>query len=182
MKFFIGLIGFVSSFTMLSSVAKAEQILLLNLQYKSDATTTKEIKFYGNDIDPNSNSVNDRFWLTINGRSIQLSEKIYRRLDSLRRSFSYDSLSGSIKQPKKGGPVCRLGGPAKGMILKARYLTYKNVKIVDHEMQPVFGLAQNCLFTDLYKPINSDAQEDARAVVEILNTLSLLEDKFSQLK
>ena len=64
------------------------------------------------------------------------------------------------------------------MILKARYLTYKNVQIVDREMQPVFGLAQNCLFTSLYKPTNLNAKEDARSVVEILNTLSLLEDRF----
>ena len=41
-------------------------------------------------------------------------------------------------------------------------------------MRPVFGLAQNCLFTELYKPVNSNAQEDARAVIEILNILMLL--------
>lgn len=110
MKFFIGLIGFVFSFVMLSSVAKAEQILLLNLQYKSDATTTKEIKFYSNDIDPNSRSINEHFSLTIDGQSVQLSDQLYRRLDWLRRSFSNDNLSGSIEQPKEEGPICRLGG------------------------------------------------------------------------
>ena len=176
MKFFVSL-GFclISSFAMLSDVAKAEQILLLNLQYKSDKTTTKEIHFYGNDIDPNSVSINDRFSLTIDGKSIQLPEQLYIRLDWLRRSFSYDSLSGGIQQPKKGGAICLLGEPAKGMILEARYLTYKNYEIVKNEMQPVFGLGQNCVFRDFYKPVNSYAQEDARAVVEILNTLSLLE-------
>ena len=185
MKFFISLhLCLISSFAMLSDVAKAEQILLLNLKYKSDTTTTKEIQFYGNDIDPNSSSVNDRFSLTIDRQSVQLSEQLYRRLNSLRRSFSYDSLSGSIQQPKENAPVCRLGGPAKGMILKARYLTYNTPKskIVGHEMRPVFGLAQNCLFRNLYKPINSNAKEDARAVVEILNTLDLLEDQFSNQK
>jgi hypothetical protein len=181
MKFFISFaLCLISSCAMLSDVAKAEQILLLNLQYKSDKTTTKEIHFYGNDINPNSQSVDDSFSLTIDGKSVQLPEKLYRRLDWLRRSFSYDSLSGSIEQPKEGTQACRLGGAAKGMILKARYLTYnKDFSIVADQMQPVFGLAQNCLFTDIYKPVNPNAQEDARGVVEILNTLSLLEEQLS---
>ncbi|BAZ36984.1 hypothetical protein NIES4101_29050 [Calothrix sp. NIES-4101] len=176
MKFFISFgLCLISSFVMLSDVAKAEQILLLNLQYKSDKTTTKEIHFYGNDINPNSVSINDRFLLTINGKSIQLPKQLYRRLDWLRRSFSYDSLSGGIQQPKEE-ESCALGGASEGIILKARYLTYKNSRIVASEMKPVFGLAQNCLFTDIYKPVNLNAQEDARAVFEILNNLSLLQD------
>ncbi|BDA69518.1 hypothetical protein CAL7716_036840 [Calothrix sp. PCC 7716] len=177
MKFFMSFgLCLISSFAMLCDVAKAEQILLLNLQYKSDKTTTKEIHFYGNDIDPNSVSIDDRFSLTIDGKSIQLPKQLYRRLDQLRRSFSYDSLSGSIQQPKEEESACALGGSAEGIILKARYLTYNNHRIVKNEIKPVFGLAQNCLFTDIYKPVNSNAQEDARAVFEILNTLSLLED------
>ena len=177
MKFLISLsLCLVSSFVMLPKVVKAEQILLLNLQYRSDATTTREIQFYGNDIDPNSTSIDDRFSLEIDGKSVQLPEQVYRRLDGLRRSFSYDSLSGGIQQPEERGMSCMLGGPAEGLILEARYLTYQTpeFRIVSHEMRPVFGMAQNCLFTDLYKPVNSNAQEDARAVIEILNTLSLL--------
>ena len=70
---------------------------------------------------------------------------------------------------------CNLGGPAEGMILKARYLTYNSEwKIVDHEMRSVFGMAENCLFKELYTPVNSNAREDARGVIEILNTLTLL--------
>lgn len=177
MKFFFSLsLCLVSSFAMLSNVVKAEQMLLLNLQYRSDTTTTREIQFYGNEIDPNSISIDDRFSLTIDGKSVQLPEQLYRRLNWLRRSFSYDSLSGGIQHPSEAGPLCMLGGPAMGLILEARYLTYQTpeFRIVGHEMQPVFGMAQNCLFTDLYKPVNSNAQEDARAVIEILNTLSLL--------
>ena len=158
------------------SIAKEEQILLLNLQYKSDADTTKEIQFYGNDVDPNSRSIQDRFSLKIDGKSVELPEDLYRRLDGLRRSFSYDSLSGGIEPPNTGGPRCLLGGPAKGMLLEARYLTYESSKIVNDEMQPVFGMAQNCLFQQLYKPANANSQQDARAVVEILNTISLLHD------
>lgn len=173
-RFFSLSLCLVSSFLMLPNVVKAEQILLLNLQYRSDTTTTSEIQFYGNQINPNQGSIDDHFSLTIDGKLVQLPEQLYERLNSLRRRFSYDSLSGGIQQPPSLLGLCRLGGPAEGLILEARYLTYQTHSIVGHEMQPVFGLAQNCLFTDFYKPVNSNAQEDARAVVEILNTLSLL--------
>ena len=56
-----------------------------------------------------------------------------------------------------------LGGPPVGLILQARYLTYQapEYRIVDDEMQSVFGMTQNCLFADLYRPANLAAQEDA---------------------
>lgn len=177
---------FVISFAILSDAVNAdaekadavnaEQILLLNLQYISDTATTREIQFYGNEINPNTISVDDRFSLVIDGQSVHLPEQLYRRLNRLRRSFSYDSLSGGIQQSPEVGPRCMLGGPSAGLTLEARYLTYQapEYRIVDHEMQPVFGMAENCLFTELYRPANLNAQEDARAVVEILNTLSLL--------
>ncbi|WP_300506368.1 hypothetical protein [Crocosphaera sp.] len=165
----------VSCLAIFPNVVKAEEILLLNLQYRSDTTTTREIQFYGNDIDPNSTSIDDSFSLKIDGESIEIPEQLYRRLDRLRRSFSYDSLSGGIQEPSETRVICNLGGPAEGMILEARYLTYNSEwKIVDHEMRPVFGMAENCLFKELYTPVNSNAREDARGVIEILNTLSLL--------
>lgn len=177
MKFLIKLnMILVSCLAMFPNVAKAEQILLLNLQYRSDATTTRELQFYGNDIDPNSTSIDDSFSLKIDGKSIEAPEELYRRLDRLRRNFSYDSLSGGIQEPSETMARCNLGGPAEGMILEARYLTYKTPEwtIVDHEMRPVLGVAENCLFQELYEPINSNAREDARGVIEILNTLGLL--------
>ncbi len=176
MKFLISLnMMLVSCLAMFPNVVNAEEILLLNLQYRSDTTTTREIQFYGNDIDPNSTSIDDSFSLKINGESIEIPEQLYRRLDRLRRSFSYDSLSGGIQEPSESRVICNLGGPAEGMILEARYLTYNSEwKIVDHEMRPVFGMAENCLFKELYTPVNSNAREDARGVIEILNTLSLL--------
>ncbi len=179
MKFLVGLnISLVSCLAMFPNVVKAEQILLLNLQYKSDETTTRQIQFYGNDIDPNSTSVDDSFSLKIDGKSIEAPEELYKRLDRLRRTFSYDSLSGGIEEPSESTIRCNLGGSAEGMILEARYLTYKTPElvIVDDEMRPVLGLAENCLFTELYTPVNSNAREDARGVLEILNTLGLLDD------
>ena len=166
----------VSCLAMFPNIVKAEEILLLNLQYKSDTTTTREIQFYGNDIDPNSTSIDDSFSLKIDGESIEIPEQLYRRLDRLRRSFSYDSLSGGIQEPPERTFTCNLGGPAEGIILEARYLTYNSEsKIIDNEMRPVFGMAENCLFKELYTPVNFNAREDARGVIEILNTLGLLD-------
>ncbi|MGK7956066.1 MAG: hypothetical protein AB4063_12575 [Crocosphaera sp.] len=177
MKFLINLnMILVSYLAMFPNIVKAEQRLLLNFQYRSDTTTTREIQFYGNDIDPNSTSIDDSFSLKIDGKSIEIPESLYRRLETLRRSFSYDSLSGGIQDPPQSIVSCNLGGPAEGMILEARYLTYNSEwTIVDHEMRPVFGLAENCLFKELYQPVNSNAREDVRGVIEILNTLSLLD-------
>jgi hypothetical protein len=157
---------------LLPNIALAEQTLLLNLKYKSDNTVTKEIRVYGNDIDPNSNSIDDQFSLSINGQIIKIPSSIYTRLEWLRRSFSYDYLSGGIEQ-KTVSPTCLLGGPARGIVLKARYLTYQNDKIGSSQMRPVFSLPSNCLFAESYSPKNSSAREDARGVVEILNTLNL---------
>lgn len=154
------------------SMALAEQTLLLNLKYKSDNTVTEEIRFYGNDIDPNSSSIDDQFSLSINGQFIKIPRSIYDKLEGLRRSFSYDSLSGGIQQ-ETVVPICKLGGPAKGIVLEARYLSYQSYRIVSSQMRPVFSLAGNCLFSESYSPIKSYAREDARAVVEILNTLNL---------
>lgn len=70
------------------SMALAEQTLLLNLKYKSDKTVTEEIRFYGNDIDPNSSSIDDQFSLSINGQFIKIPRSIYDKLECLRRSFS----------------------------------------------------------------------------------------------
>ena len=167
----------VSSLTIFSNVVKAEQVLLLNLKHTSDNTITREIQFYGNNIDPNSRAIGDRFSLKIDGKLVQLPTEVYERLNKLRRSFSYDSLSGGIEQFR---PIasCRLGGAAKGLILEARYLTYETpaFKITSDEMRPVFSLPENCLFKDFYKPINLKSQQDARGVTEILNTLSLVEN------
>ncbi len=154
------------------NIALAEQTLLLNLKYKSDNTVTKEIRVYGNDIDPNSWSIDDQFSLSINGQFIKIPRSIYDRLEGLRRSFSYDSLSGGIQQ-ETAAPTCRLGGSGNGIVLEARYLTYQSYKIISSQMRPVFSLPGNCLFTESYSPIKSYAREDARGVVEILNTLNL---------
>ena len=164
----------ISVLVLFPKIVLAEETLLLNLKYKSGNTVTKEIKVYGNYINPNTWSSNEQFSLSINDRFIKIPESIYDRLKTLRRRFSYDSLSGGIQQSTGArGPICRLGGPATGVVLEARYLTFQNNKIVSSQMRSVLSQPGNCLFTEWYSPKESDAREDARGVVEILNTLDL---------
>ncbi len=145
---------------------------LLKLKIQSDDQVVRDIRFYGTDIDPNTSSVDDQFSLTIDGQNVPINPELSRRLEGLRRSFSYDSLSGGIHLKEPGGPMCMMAGPAQGMVLETRYLTYENYKITNSEMKPVLTVPQNCLFTTKISPQNAMAREDARAALEILFTLS----------
>lgn len=145
---------------------------LLKLKVQSDDQVVRDIRFYGKEIDPNTSSVNEQFSLTIDGQNVPINPELSRRLEGLRRSFSYDSLSGGIQAGEPGGPVCLMAGPARGMVLETRYLTYENYKIINSEMKPVLTVPQNCLFTTKISPQNAMAREEARAALEILFTLS----------
>ncbi len=145
---------------------------LLTLQVQSDGQVVRDIRFYGTEIDPNTSTVEEQFSLTIDGKNVPMNAELSRRLKGLRRSFSYDSLSGGIRNQEPGGPVCLMAGPARGMVLATRYLTYENDRITHSEMKPVLTLPQNCLFTTQISPQNRMAREDARAALEILWTLS----------
>lgn len=164
----------VSILAIFQNIALAEQSLLLNLKYQSDTTVIREITFYGNNIDPNEWKIDDRFSIAIDAKTIEVPESIYSRLHHLRRSFSYDKLSGGIQQQESPEYTCLLGGPSRGVVLEARYLTYENFRIASSQMRPVFSLAENCLFNERYAPLTPAAREDARAVVELLNTLNFL--------
>lgn len=156
-----------------------EKTLLLNLKHKSDTTAIKEIKFYGNRIDPNRTSIRDRFSISVNNKFIEVPESVFKRLHNLRRSFSYDKLSGGVLKAPNSEFRCMMLAPAEGLVLEVLYLTtaLKTSEIIKSEMKPVFGLALNCLFTDFYKPVLPSAQNDARAVLEILNTIGLIYGK-----
>ncbi|MEN9217341.1 MAG: hypothetical protein Q6K90_08455 [Gloeomargarita sp. HHBFW_bins_162] len=145
---------------------------LLKLKVQSDDQVVRDIRFYGTDIDPNTSSINEQFSLTVDGENVPISEALSRRLESLRRSFSYDSLSGGIQMGEPGGPMCLMAGPARGMVLETLYLTYENNRITNSEMKPVLTVPQNCLFTMKISPQRPEAREDARAALEILFTLS----------
>ncbi len=118
----------------------------------------------------------DRFSISVNDKFVEVPESVFKRLHNLRKSFSYDKLSGGISKEPDPEYRCMMAGPAEGLVLEVLYLTTasKTFEIVKSEMKPVFGLAFNCLFTEFYRPLQSSVQEDARAVLEILNTIGLI--------
>ncbi len=107
----IPMAGVVFILLSFQNVAWAEQTLLLDLKYKSDTKVIKEVTFYGNCIDPNHSSTEDRFSVRIDDQPIEVPESIYWRLHQLRRSFSYDELSGGIDQRESSKYTYMLGGP-----------------------------------------------------------------------
>ncbi|MEN9217617.1 MAG: hypothetical protein Q6J33_01265 [Gloeomargarita sp. DG_2_bins_126] len=159
--------------TCIPHVAMAQTpVELLKLKVQADDQVVRDIRFYGTDIDPNTSAVDEQFSLTVDGQNVPITETLARRLESLRRSFSYDGLSGGIQVGEPGGPVCLLAGPARGMVLETRYLTHENGRITNSEMKPVLAVPENCLFTTKISPQRPEAREDARAALEILFTLS----------
>jgi hypothetical protein len=169
----------ISFSSMATADNSSEQILLLNLKYKVDKTVAKEIKFYGNRINPNINAINDNFSISIDGEFINAPKSVYGQLHNLRKSFSYDELSGGILQASHAKGSCLLAGAEEGFVLEALYLTLNpdTFKPVNNEMKPILGLAINCLFSELYSPLDPLAREDARAAIETLKTIYLIYSK-----
>ncbi|WP_257264627.1 hypothetical protein [Endozoicomonas sp. ONNA2] len=165
------------SLLLLSALANAvddHHKLLLSMKYYLDDEVIKEVNFYGTEIDPNvvTDAVG-QFMLTVDGVELDMvKDATYRRLNTLRRSFSYDIFTRGIRQLEPGQAMCKLGGPASGIILETRYLTYQNHKIIHEEMKPVFDQALNCLYQRRYQPVNEDARETTRGVLETLRTIA----------
>jgi hypothetical protein len=132
---------------------------------------TSTVEFFTCERDPNVKRADCPQHINVDGKKVNVPAATLQRLDNLRRVFSYDSQSGGIRQNAARGAVCRLGGPAEGVVLEARYLTYVDFKIVSDEMKPVLSLARNCLFPETWSPTNASARDDARAVAEILETV-----------
>ena len=153
----------------------AEESLLFNLKYKSAETVTKEIKFYGNSMGTYVYSKDDRFSIFIDDKLLTLPKTIYRRLQGLRNSVSYDWATGGIAKTAAPAAVCDMGGSAEGLELEVLYITYdNNHRVIKSETKPVYSLARNCLFHGLYKPVKASARENARVLVEILDMLDII--------
>ncbi|WP_252177770.1 hypothetical protein [Endozoicomonas sp. 4G] len=161
------------SLLLLSALANAvddHYKLLLSMKHYDDDQVVKEVNFYGTRIDP---SEMDRFKLTVDGVEIDaVNYSTYQRLNELRRSFSDDAFSQGIQLPEPERWKCKLGGPAKGIILEARYLTYQDHHIIHDEMRPVYDQAWNCLYQPRYQPVNNRAREAARGALETLRTIT----------
>jgi hypothetical protein len=110
-------------------------------------------------------------YVMVDKQRIKAPDSILRRLNSLRRPFSYDSLSGGVRRESRQF-MCMMAGPAIGAVLEARYLTYdQGFRITADAMKPVLGVAENYLFADLPAPVNAEARENARAAAEALATI-----------
>lgn len=147
--------------------------LLLSVKHYRGDDVVKEVNFYGTEIDPNVTSNEyGQFKMTVDGIEVEdLNEATFWRLNKLRRSFSYDTFSQGIQKLEPGKAMCKLGGPAMGITLETRYLTYQNHRIVHDEMRPVYDRSLNCLYQRRYQPVDENAREAARGVVETLRTI-----------
>lgn len=150
--------------------------LLLSLEFKSAGQVTEQVSLYGNDIDPNSRSVDDRYRLVINGKVRKVSPALLAQLATARRGYSYDHFTGGIKR-KKLRAICMLGGKPRGLVLKARYLVYQDHRIVKSAMRPVYSEQGNCLFDELYAPVKTQAKLEAAKALASLKTLLMILQK-----
>jgi hypothetical protein len=150
--------------------------VLLKLERLVDDTVTGSVMLYGNSIDPNAQSIDDRFRLEINGKTVSVPEALLSRLANERRAYSYDALSGGIEFGEVE-PMCRMAGPGKGFVLSTLYITYTDYKITASELRPVLTEASNCLFKPKGKPKGTDAELAAAKALAGLQVLLELKGK-----
>ncbi len=155
---------------------QAEMKLLLNAVYLKDGKATDHISLWGNDVDPNSSSVDDLYVLQLNGKKIDVPHDFLAALDYQRRDFSYDSQSGGI-EAFQNKTQCMMAGPAVGIILQSRYLTYENYRIVAEEIKPVYSKPLNCIFNSHYRPQKTYAQISAAEALAKLQTIKAIFDR-----
>ena len=164
----------ISTYLFCVTLAQAEMKLLLDAVYLKDNQATDHVSLWGNNIDPNTSSVEDRYVLQLNGETLQLPAAFLSALDNQRRDFSYDSQSGGI-QSFQNKAQCMMAGPAIGIVLQTRYLTYENYRIVNEEMKPVYSKGLNCIFNRHYMPKQSRSEVSA---AEVLAKLATVKDLF----
>ncbi|WP_419533180.1 hypothetical protein [Endozoicomonas sp.] len=159
-----------------ASASEDPHKLLLSLKYHRGEQVIKEVNFYGTEIDPNTTTDEyGQFKVTVDGREIgDLSSATFWRLHRVRRYFSYDNFSQGIRELEPRPITCKLAGPAVGITLEARYLTYENHQIADDELRVVYDWPSNCLYQPKYQPVSAIARESARGVMETLRTIDEL--------
>lgn len=90
----------------------------------------------------------------------------------LRRGFSSDYFSGGIlKQEKK--MVCAGNPYGTGLVLKTLYKTSEDIAPdkSNYVLQEVYSESLTCSYPYVVAPIETKAKEEARATIEIINTL-----------
>ncbi len=167
------IIGILLAFSTSAFAAQEADTLILSLQNMSGESVVSKIELFANDIDPNSSSVDDKFRLEINGKVVDVPERLLSNLDYSRREYSYDNFTDGIKSFRSGG-LCRMGGEPTGSILQVRYLTYENHRIVKNEMKSVYSENGNCLFEKGFAPNKAEAEKSAAKAMTTLKTIMAL--------
>ena len=156
---------------LISPLLSADEELLLNLKFIRNGEVEKEVALYGSLKNPNSSSIDEVFFVRINGSDALASSNTIGRLNHLRRYFSYDSLSGGITKLPASPVRCRMLADSVGLRLETLYLTFEEGVITNSEMKPVYEVARNCLFRPGMAPAGGQAKESARAAIEVLRTV-----------
>lgn len=153
--------------------AQEADTLILSLQNMVGENVVSKIELFANDIDPNSWSVEDKYRLEINGKVLDVPERLLSSLVYSRRDYSYDHFTDGIKSFRSGG-LCMMGGEPAGSILQVRYLTYENHRIVKNEMKSVYSENGNCLFEKGFAPNRAEAEKSAAKTMTTLKTIMVL--------
>ena len=165
------LIAYLLCIPALATSTPAGLAPILQLEYRQDDATTRTVTLYASGIDPNVRSLDDRYWLTVDGKHVDLPERLAARLAHDRRGYSYDSFTNGILKTRE--PVlCGMAGPARGWVLSTAYLTYTNHEITDVTMRPVLTRPDNCLFTTYIRPASEEARFEASHAMATLITLA----------
>ncbi|WP_408096334.1 hypothetical protein ACJVC5_14935 [Peredibacter sp. HCB2-198] len=138
--------------------------VILSLKKMSDHDVVSRIDILATNTNPNSSSIDDEFRIEIDGQPVDVPERVYNQLSYSRRAYSYDYQSGGIEK-KKPEFMCRMGGPAEGYILEARYLTEQG-----DSMRPVYSEGE-CHFSEIYFPKNPDSKIAAIKALAVLQTI-----------
>ncbi|WP_067587824.1 hypothetical protein [Endozoicomonas ascidiicola] len=130
------------------------------------------INVYGTEINPNITTVNDQFQITVDDVEVEgVGLNTFGRLRQLRRHFSYDSLSGGIKELGFNAVLCRLGGSARGLQLETRYLTFENNQIIESGMKRVYDHSLNCLYRPTTRLGSASGEKAAISAMAVLRTI-----------
>jgi hypothetical protein len=147
--------------------------LILSLENKVGEVVVSQIDLFANDIDPNLVTTDDEYCLEIDGNIVKAPKELLFDLDTSRKAFSYDHFTGGLRSFYSGS-LCQMAGEPAGSILRARYLTYQDHRIVDDEMRAVYSENRNCLFTEGFAPNKKDSEKAAAKTMAILQTIMTL--------
>jgi hypothetical protein len=156
-----------------SSSASADSVLALRLSAKSNNRTTQVVEFRTCELNPNLFRSDCEQSVLVDGREVRVAPLTLRRLNGLRRSFSYDAATGGVVSTERRA-TCRMAGPARGLELETNYVTFDGNRIRSSELKTVLTQKMNCLYS---KRVSLGRTSAAAAALEALTTLRTLAEQ-----